>query len=233
MRIDVVTLFPELFSSLLDISILARARKRGFFQLCGHNLRAFADPPHYKVDDTVYGGGKGMLLKPEPIAGCFEAIKEHICTKPHMIYMSPRGRVLTQDDAKRYAGMQNLVILCGHYEGVDERVLEKYIDEEVSVGDYVLTGGELPAMILIDAVSRLLPGVLSDEACFQEESHYSGLLEHPQYTHPECWSGKKVPEVLTSGNHKRIAGWKREASLEITRRNRQDMYLKHMREFTQ
>lgn len=226
MRIDIVTLFPEMFSAMLDESILARARKRGIFQLCCHQLRDFSDLPNKKVDDTVFGGGKGMLLMAQPVANCFEAITGHLGTKPYCIFMSPRGKVLTQCDAKRLAEKPNLAVLCGHYEGIDQRVLDKYIDEEISIGDYVLTGGEIPAMVLVDATSRMLPGVLSEEACFTEESHYEGLLEYPQYTRPEVWQGCKVPEVLLSGHHENIRKWRRRQSLEITKSNRPDLFKK-------
>lgn len=224
MRIDVVTLFPDMFSATLDESILARGRKRGCLQLCCHQLRDYSPLGHSQVDDTVFGGGKGMLLRAEPIAACVEAVTEHLGVRPHIVYMSPTGSVLRQADAKRLAKQENLMVLCGHYEGVDQRVLDAYVDETISIGDYVLTGGELPAMVLIDTVSRMLPGILADEACFQEESHYDGCLEYPQYTRPEVWQGRAVPKVLLSGHHERIRRWRRQQSLRMTQAARPDLF---------
>ena len=224
MRIDIFTLFPELFPPVLGTSIVGRARKKGVLQLCCHQLRDFSpDERNRRVDDTVFGGGKGMLLTAEPFARGIDALTEHLGKRPHILYMSPRGRVLSQADARRLAALENLTVLCGHYEGVDERLLEEYEAEEISIGDYVLTGGELPAMILADAVSRMLPGVLSDQECYTEESHFSGLLEYPQYTRPEVWRGREAPAVLLSGHHENIRRWRRGKSLEITARNRPDL----------
>lgn len=223
MRIDIVTLFPEMFQPVLDQSIVGRARKKGILQICCHQLRDFSVLAHKRVDDCVFGGGKGMLLMAEPAAACIDKVSEHLGQKPHIIYMSPRGKVLKQEDAKRLAGYRNLLILCGHYEGIDERLLEEYEAEEISIGDYVLTGGELPAMILTDAVSRMIGGVLSDEECFTEESHFSGLLEYPQYTRPEVWRGRPVPPELMSGHHEKIRKWRRKQSLVTTRKYRPDL----------
>lgn len=223
MRFDIITLFPAFFSHTLGESILGRARKRGHLQICCHQLRDFSDLSHNRVDDTIFGGGKGMLLMAEPIAHCYDTLTEHLGTKPHSIYMSPRGKVLTQQKAKELAKLDNIVVLCGHYEGVDERLLETYVDEEISIGDYVLTGGELPAMVLVDTVSRMLDGVLADEACFTDESHYSGLLEYPQYTRPEIWRSQTVPEVLLSGHHENIRKWRRQQALQVTKANRPDL----------
>ena len=223
MRIDIVTLFPDMFASTLNESIVYRARKRGYLQVCCHQLRDYAPLPHRKVDDTVFGGGKGMLLAAEPVANCLEAIAEHIGKKPYTVYMSPRGKVLTQERAKTLAKVDNLTILCGHYEGIDQRLLDAYVDEEISIGDFVLTGGEIPAMVLTDVVSRMLDGVLAEEACFTEESHYNGLLEYPQYTRPELWRGRAVPPVLLSGHHENMRQWRRRESLRITAKNRPDM----------
>lgn len=224
MRMDVFTLFPEMFPAVLGHSIVGRARRRGHLQLCVHQLRDFSPDRRGRVDDTVFGGGKGMLLAAEPFAWGLDALGEHLGFRPHILYMSPRGPVLTQETAKRLAKEPVLAILCGHYEGVDQRLLDEYEAEELSVGDYVLTGGELPAMLLADAVSRMLPGVLSDESCFTDESHFSGLLEYPQYTRPELWRGRPVPEVLVSGHHGRIEAWRREQSLAVTQKNRPDLY---------
>ena len=221
MRIDIVTLFPEMFTAMLDESIVARARKRGCLQICCYQLRDFA--PSRKVDDTVFGGGKGMLLTPEPIANCFDTIEEHVGEKPHRIYMSPRGKVLTQKKAVELSGNRNITILCGHYEGVDERIIDTYIDEEISIGDYVLTGGEIPALVLIDTVSRMIDGVLADEECFEDESHFNGLLEYSQYTKPNIWREQSVPQVLLSGHHGKIKQWRHEESVRITQKYRPDM----------
>ncbi len=223
MRIDVVTLFPKTCKSALDESIVARGRKNGYVQICFHQLRDYAQNKHKTVDDTPFGGGKGMLLKPEPIANCFETLFEHLNTRPHIIYMSPKGKVLNQEKVKTLTNHNNLIILCGHYEGVDQRIIDEYVDEEISCGDYVLTGGELPAAILIDAVTRMKPGVLSDDICFSEESHFDGLLEHPQYTRPVVFRGREVPKVLLSGNHKDIENWKKQKSIEATNLLRPDL----------
>lgn len=225
MRIDIITLFPEMCQAVLSESIIGRAVKSGAIELCFHQLRDYAFDKHRRVDDTPYGGGMGMVLKAEPVALCFEDICQMTGTRPHFIYMSPQGRVMNQqllkDTAKKY---ENICILCGHYEGLDERVIEELIDEEVSIGDYVLTGGELPACVYADALCRMVPGVLSDEECFTEESHYNGLLEYPQYTKPSVWRGKEVPEVLLSGHHKNINDWRRMQSLKRTKEKRPDMY---------
>ena len=224
MRIDILTLFPEMLAPALDHSIIGRARKKGLLQVCCHQLRDFAQDRGGRVDDTVFGGGKGMLLAAGPLARGIDAVAEHLGFLPHILYMSPRGPVLTQEKARRLAELPGLLLLCGHYEGVDQRLLDEYQAEEISIGDYVLTGGELPAAILTDAVSRMLPGVLSDQACFTEESHFSGLLEYPQYTRPEVWRGRPVPPVLLSGHHGNIAKWRREESLSVTKKNRPDLY---------
>lgn len=226
MRIDIVTLFPDMFSATMDESILARARKKGHFQLCCHQLRDYSPDRNGKVDDTVFGGGKGMLLSPEPIARCFDAIDEHLSCRSYRIFMSPRGKVMTQKKIVQLSVLPNIVVLCGHYEGVDQRVLDQYIDEEISIGDYVLTGGEIPAMILVDSLSRMLSGVLSDSSCFENESHFEGALEYPQYTRPERWRGLKVPPVLLSGHHENIRRWKRQEALQITHDRRPDLFNK-------
>lgn len=226
MRIDIITLFPEMIESSLGESIVGRARAKGYLEICCHQLRDFSKISHNKVDDTLFGGGKGMLLMAEPIANAIDSIEEHISTKSHVVYMSPRGKVLTQNKAKELSKKESLTIICGHYEGVDERLLEEYNAEEISVGDYVLTGGELPAVILTDAVSRMLDGVLSGEESFTEESHFSGLLEYPQYTRPDTWRDREVPEVLKSGHHENIRKWRREKSLKLTKDVRPDMFEK-------
>ena len=223
MRIDIITLFPEMCSAIMDESIIGRARKRGYLQICFHQLRNYAHDRHQRVDDCPFGGGKGMLLKPEPIAEAFEKLSEHLGEKPYTIYMSPRGNVLNQEKVKELSKKDSICILCGHYEGIDERIIDEYIDEEISCGDYVLTGGEMPAIILTDAVSRMIPGVLAEDVCFTEESHFNGLLEYPQYTRPAVFHGRGVPEELTSGNHALVEKWKHEKSLEMTLLHRPDM----------
>ena len=223
MRIDIITLFPEMCETVMGESIIGRARKKGAIDVECHQLRDYAFDKHKRVDDTTYGGGMGMLLMAEPIALCFEDICKKTEIRPHLIYMSPQGETLTQKKLVELSQYENICILCGHYEGVDERVLDEYVDEQISIGDYVLTGGELPALVLADSLSRLAPGVLSDDECFEEESHYNGLLEYPQYTRPEIFEGQQVPEVLRSGNHQMIDKWRREQSLKRTLDKRPDL----------
>ena len=228
-RFDILTLFPELVSGILGESIIGRAQKAGFVSVFAHNIRDFANNKHRKVDDTPYGGGFGMLMMAPPVYDCYEAVKNEVkCAlgdniRSKVIYMSPQGSVLTQKKAEELAQYDNLIILCGHHEGIDSRVLEEIVDEEISIGDYVLTGGELPACVLIDCVSRLREGVLADKKCYEDESISSGLLEYPQYTRPYEFHGKKVPDVLISGNHAEIDKWRREKSLEITKKKRPDL----------
>lgn len=223
MKIDILTLFPELCESVLSESIIGRARKAGYVTVETHNIRDFAGNKHNRVDDAPYGGGKGMVMQAEPIYRCFQSLYSEDEPKPYLIYMSPKGKTFKQADAVRLAALDRVVLLCGHYEGVDQRVLDEIVDEEISVGDYVLTGGELPALVVTDAVCRMLPGVLPEEVCFTEESHFNGLLEYPQYTRPEVWHGVSVPEVLMSGHHLNIAAWREQQSLMITKMLRPDM----------
>ena len=223
MRIDMLTLFPDMCETVMAESIVGRARKKGYLQVCCHQIRDFAFDKHQRVDDCPFGGGKGMLLMAEPIALCMDDLTSHLGKKPHTIYMSPQGRVLDQQRVKELGQMENIAILCGHYEGVDERILDTYVDEQISLGDFVLTGGELPALALADAVSRMIDGVLADDVCFEEESHYNGLLEYPQYTRPAVWRGQAVPPVLLSGHHGNIAKWRRAQSLWRTLEHRPDM----------
>ena len=223
MRIDIITLFPEMCDAVLNESIIGRAQKKGVLEIVTHQLRDFAFDKHKRVDDTPYGGGMGMLMKAEPIALCFEDICKQTGTRPHFVYMSPQGKTLTQKHLKELAQKENICVLCGHYEGVDQRVLDSLIDEEISIGDYVLTGGELPALVFVDALSRMAKGVLSDDLCFTEESHYNGLLEYPQYTKPQNWRGMEVPAVLTSGHHANVDRWRYEQSLINTLNKRPDM----------
>ncbi len=223
MKIDIVTLFPEMCCAVMGESIIGRACDSGAVEIECIQLRDYAFNKHKRVDDTTYGGGMGMLMMAEPIAQCFDTLIEKYDQKPHFIYMSPQGETLTQNKVKALAEYSHLVLLCGHYEGVDQRVLDAYIDEEISIGDYVLTGGELPAMVLADAVCRMLPGVLSNDECFELESHYNGLLEYPQYTKPSVWREHKVPEILLSGHHANIEKWRREQSLLRTKERRPDL----------
>lgn len=224
MKIDIMTLFPEMCETVLNESIIGRAKKAGKVEINCHNIRDFANNKHNKVDDTPYGGGMGMVMAAEPIYNCYKSLFKPDESKPHLIYLSPKGSTLTQKRVVELSKLDRLVLLCGHYEGVDERVLEEIVDEQISIGDFVLTGGELPALCLADAVCRMLPGVLSDDLCFEDESHFSGLLEYPQYTRPAVWNEKAVPDVLLSGNHAEIAKWRRKKSLEITRELRPDMF---------
>ncbi len=210
MRIDIITLFPEMFEPVFGDSIIGRARQSGAVEIHTHQLRDYAFDKHRRVDDTPYGGGMGMLMKAEPIALCFEAICEETGERPHFIYMSPQGKTLSQGRLKELAEYKNICVLCGHYEGVDQRLLDTFIDEEISIGDFVLTGGEIPAMAFTDALCRMVPGVLTNNECFTEESHFNGLLEYPQYTKPAEWRGIEVPEVLLSGHHANIEKWRRE-----------------------
>ena len=223
MRIDILTLFPEMCERVLDESIIGRARRHGVITVECHNIRDYTADKHRQVDDMPYGGGQGMLMKPEPIEACFNAVAAQCSSRPFLIYMSPKGRVFRQEIARELLSRENICLLCGHYEGVDQRVIDSMVDMELSVGDYVLTGGEMPALIVTDAVCRMVPGVLAEDACFEEESHYSGLLEHPQYTRPPVWNGMSVPEELLSGHHARIAGWKRLQALEQTAKYRPDL----------
>ncbi|NLL03492.1 MAG: tRNA (guanosine(37)-N1)-methyltransferase TrmD [Clostridiales bacterium] len=226
MRIDILTLFPEMCESVLSTSIIGRARENNLVEINCHNIRDYSKDKHKRVDDAPYGGGTGMIMQTQPIFDCFTSVSEQIGQKPHLIFMSPQGKTLTQSRVCELSKMNNIAILCGHYEGVDERIIEEIVDEEISIGDFVLTGGELPAMVLADSISRMLPGVLANDEAFQEESHFDYLLEYPQYTRPFEWHGKKVPEVLISGHHFNIEKWKRQCSLERTLKRRPDMLKK-------
>lgn len=223
MRFDVLTLFPDMFRGVLCESVIGRAEKAGLVTLNFIDIRDFSENKHRKVDDTPYSGGGGMLMSAEPIYKAYTSVAEGLDYKPYTIFMSPQGRVFDQDGAIELSKKDHIVILCGHYEGVDQRVLDEIVDAEVSIGDFVLTGGEIPAMAVIDTVARLIPGVLANNGSFENESHFQGLLEHPQYTKPRIWHGKEVPEVLLSGNHELINKWKHERSLEATARKRPDM----------
>ncbi len=226
MKFDVLTLFPELIQSVLGESIIGRAQENGLVSVNAINIRDFSANKHKKVDDYPYGGGKGMVMTVQPIYDAYRSIVEGLDYKPKVIYMSPQGRVLTQQMAQKLMQEKHLILLCGHYEGIDERVIEEIVDEEISIGDYVLTGGELPAMVLIDCVSRLVPGVLASEDSYSEESHFNGLLEYPQYTRPHEFNGRKVPEVLMNGHHANIQKWRRQQSLKRTYKKRPDLFEK-------
>jgi tRNA (guanine37-N1)-methyltransferase len=223
MRIDILTLFPDMCDTVMSESIIGRARNNGKVEINCIDIRDYTLDKHRRVDDKPYGGGMGMIMAPQPIYDCFQALCNEIGEKPHLIYLTPQGKTLTQERVKELAKLDNIALLCGHYEGIDERVIEALEPEEISVGDYVLTGGELPALIVADSVSRMLPGVLSDDECFEEESHYNSLLEYPQYTHPSSWQGKDVPDVLLSGHHANVEKWRREQSLKRTYERRPDM----------
>lgn len=218
-----MTLFTDMCDSVLNESIIGRARQAGKVEINTVDIRDFSIDKHRHVDDKPYGGGNGMVMLAEPIYRCYNSICEQIGKKPHLVYMTPQGKTLTQQRVKELSKLDNIVILCGHYEGVDERVIEELQPEEISIGDYVLTGGELPALILADSISRMLDGVLSNDECFEEESHYNSLLEYPQYTHPAVWNGREVPEVLLSGHHQNVDKWRRKQSIKRTYERRPDM----------
>lgn len=233
MKFHVLTLFPEMFSGVLHDSMLGRAEKKNILEFNIVNIRDFAVNKHKRVDDYPYGGGRGMVMQAEPIYNAYKSICDETGTKPYVVYMSPKGKVFTQKKAVMLSQCDNLVILCGHYEGVDQRIIDEIVDEEISIGDYVLTGGEIPAMAVIDCVSRMLEGVLSNEDSFTDESHYSGLLEYPHYTRPPVFMDREVPEVLLSGNHALISKWRMEKSLEETARKRPDMMEKYNKRFSE
>ena len=223
MKISILTLFPEMCNAYLSESIIGRARSAGKVQIECVDIRDYTKDKHRRVDDTPYGGGMGMIMQVDPVYDCFQAICEKDGTVPHLIYLTPQGKTLTQKRVVELSKLDNIALLCGHYEGIDERVIEELQPEEISVGDYVLTGGELPALILADSISRMLPGVLSNDECFEEESHFNSLLEYPQYTRPYEWRGRKVPDVLLTGHHANVDKWRREQSLIRTAERRPDM----------
>ena len=224
MRIDVMTLFPDLIDTVLSESIIGRARKAGLIDLRLYNIREYSEDKHRRVDDTPYGGGKGMLMAAPPIVSCYEAVvSDGRPANSRVIYLSPQGRVLTQKKAAELASLDRMILLCGHYEGVDERAIEEIVDEEISIGDYVLTGGELPACLLIDCVGRLIDGVLAEPECHEIESLSQGMLEFPQYTRPEVFRGRAVPEVLLGGDHAAIRAWRYREALKRTEKKRPDL----------
>ncbi|MBP3830841.1 MAG: tRNA (guanosine(37)-N1)-methyltransferase TrmD [Clostridia bacterium] len=222
MKFDVLTLFPEMFEPL-NSSIIGRAKEKNLIEINLINIRDFSKDKHKKVDDTPYGGGAGMVMMPDVVYDAYKSVEDK---NAKVIYMSPQGKKLTQKKVEELAKQEHLIILCGHYEGIDQRVIDKIVDEEISIGDYVLTGGEIPAMVLIDSVSRYNSGVIAEES-IEEESFANGLLEYPQYTRPEVFEGVKVPEVLLSGHHANIEKWRKEKALEITAKKRPDLLNKN------
>ena len=229
MRFDVMTLFPELVCGVLGESIIGRAQSAGLIEVACHNIRDYTKDKHRKTDDTPYGGGVGMVMTCQPIYDCYRSVLEGLPadSAKRVIYMSPKGRIFSHGVALELSKYDNLIFLCGHYEGVDQRVLDEIVDEEISIGDYVVTGGEIPACIVIDAVSRLVEGVLASSECYEGESVASGILEYPQYTKPREFMGREVPEVLLSGDHAKIDRWRLEEAVRITRERRPDMLLMH------
>ena len=223
MRFDIMTLFPEMITAITGSSILGRAQEANLIDVHVHDIRDYTKDKHRKVDDTPYGGGMGMLMTVQPVIDCFRSFESELSDNRCVIYVSPKGKVFNHEKALELSKYDNIVILCGHYEGIDERIEQLIIDELISVGDFVLTGGELPAAIIVDAVSRLIPGVLSDNICFEDESIASGLLEYPQYTKPASYCGLDVPDVLLKGNHGDIVEWRRQKALEVTAKHRPDL----------
>lgn len=224
-QIDIMTLFPDTVGDMLCESILGRAQERGLIRITCHQIRDYTRNKQKQVDDYPYGGGKGAVMQADPLFQCWQ----HICGQAgehlHTIYLSPVGKTFMQSDAKRLkADYSRLILVCGHYEGIDERFIDACVDEEISLGDFVLTGGEIPALAVADAVCRLVPGVLSDEECFVNESHWDGMLEHPHYSRPEIWQERQVPPILLSGHHANIAKWRRKQSILRTRDRRPDLY---------
>ncbi|MBR5945378.1 MAG: tRNA (guanosine(37)-N1)-methyltransferase TrmD [Lachnospiraceae bacterium] len=230
MNFHVMTLFPDMIMQGLSTSIIGRAVEKNYIGIEAVDIRDYTLDKHGKVDDYPYGGGAGMLMQAQPVFDCHKAIQDKIGHKARVIFMTPKGRTFNQSTAEELSKEEDLIILCGHYEGIDERVLEEIVTDEISIGDYVLTGGEMAAMVVIDAVSRLVPGVLSNEESGITESFSGSLLEYPQYSRPEIWMGKKIPDVLLSGNHKEVEKWRLEKAIEVTRQKRPDLYEKYQRE---
>ncbi len=231
MYFHIMTLFPEMVLGGLRTSIIGRAEEKGCISIEAVNIRDYTTDKHKKVDDYTYGGGAGMLMQAQPVYDCWRALDERIAgQKTRVIYVTPQGEVFSQKKAAELSMEEDLIFLCGHYEGIDERVLDEIVTDYISIGDYVLTGGELPAMVMIDAIARLVPGVLNNGESAQTESHADGLLEYPQYSRPEVWHEKRVPDVLLSGHHANIEKWRLEQALERTRERRPDMYEAYIRE---
>jgi len=226
MRFEVLTLFPEMLTGVFESSIIGRANQAGLISVACTDIRSFTKDKHRRVDDTPYGGGYGMVMQCQPVVDCIRDVKSRLTGSTRVVYMSPQGRLFDNKVVRELAQYDNLVLLCGHYEGIDERIIELEVDEELSVGNYVLTGGELAAAIVVDAVSRTVEGVLRDSECFEDESLEGGLLEYPQYTRPRVFEGLEVPEVLLGGNHAEIAKWRSARSLERTIAKRPDLLKK-------
>ncbi|SCI75433.1 tRNA (guanine-N(1)-)-methyltransferase [uncultured Clostridium sp.] len=227
MRFHIMTLFPEIFNSYMSESIMKRAVEKGIIEVNIYNIRDFSTNKHKKVDDYPFGGGAGMVMTPQPIYDTYKHIVDKFNIKePRVIYLTPKGKVHSQNIASEMSTFKDVILLCGHYEGIDQRIIDSIVTDEISIGDYVLTGGELPALILIDSISRLIPGVLNQNESFEEESFKDNLLEYPHYTRPREFMGMEVPEVLLSGNHKKIDEWRHEKSIEITKERRPDLYKK-------
>ncbi|MBR3680106.1 MAG: tRNA (guanosine(37)-N1)-methyltransferase TrmD [Oscillospiraceae bacterium] len=226
MQIEIATLFPEMCEAVLSTSIIGRARTKGALTVNCHQIRGYTTDRHNRVDDSPFGGGMGMVMQAQPVYDCWNAVRAQSEVPMHTIYLSPKGKTLTQQKVRELAELPRLFLLCGHYEGIDQRVLDKIVDEEISIGDYVVTGGELPALVLTDAVARMCENVLPSPDAYMDESHFSGLLEYPQYTRPEIWEGEAVPPVLLSGHHKNIAAWRAKESQRITKERRPDLWAK-------
>ena len=229
MRIDILTLFADFCESYTQMSVIGRAVAAKKIEIFSHNIRDYTLNKQKQVDDAPYGGGHGMIMNAQPIYDCFMSVCSETSNRPRLIYMTPQGKTLTQQRVKQLAELKNIAVLCGHYEGVDQRVIDEIVDEEISIGDYVVTGGELPALVLVDSIARLQQGVLSEKAGYELESHYNNLLEHPQYTRPEVWRDVGVPGVLLSGHHANIENWKHEQSIERTAARRPDLYEEYLR----
>ena len=224
MQIDILTLFPDTVGDVLSESILGRAQERGYIRIGTHQIRDYTTNKQNQVDDYPYGGGRGAVMQADPIYRCWEAVKGD--REVHTIYLSPCGKTFQQADAIRLSKLDNIIMVCGHYEGIDQRFIDECVDEEISLGDFVLTGGEIAAMAVTDAVCRMVPGVLADPECFEDESHYNGMLEYPQYSRPAVWHGREVPAILLSGNHEKVRQWRRKQAIRRTRERRPDMYEK-------
>ena len=230
MRFDVLTLFPQMFEAVLGDSIIGRARENNILEMNFIDIRNFSTNKHRKVDDYPYSGGGGMLMNAQPVYDAYMSVAEGLDYKPFTIYMSPQGKVFNQGIAIDLANYEHIVLLCGHYEGIDQRVIDEIVDMELSVGDFVMTGGEIPAMTVIDTVSRLVPGVLAAETSYENESHFNGLLEYPQYTRPVEFEGMRVPDILLSGHHGNVDAWRLEKSVERTKKYRPDLYEAYVKE---